>query len=68
MAGKKPYSDSRWHEPLISRELQCNSCLHHRGGASCDAFPKEIPRELLLSKVSHKKPYKGDNGIQYKKK
>lgn len=65
--GKKPYSDPRWHELLIAKELQCNSCVHHRGGDECDAFPNGIPRELLLSNVLHVKPYKDDNGIRYEK-
>ena len=34
----------------------------------CQAFPQGIPTEIEKNVVSHKKPYPGDNGIQYRKK
>ena len=34
----------------------------------CTAYPKGIPDEILDGKIIHKKPYKGDNGIQFEKK
>lgn len=44
---------------------QCSNCVHlHRGTVSCDAF-KRIPDEILINKFNHKKPYKGDKGIQF---
>lgn len=46
---------------------QCISCQYYKGG-TCKAFPDSIPIDLLTSKVSHKKPYPGDNGIQFKQK
>ncbi len=31
----------------------------------CRAFPFGIPDEILSGKVSHEKPYPGDNGIRF---
>lgn len=31
----------------------------------CDAYPDGVPDEILSSKVDHRKPYDGDNDIQY---
>lgn len=64
---KKPYSDSRWTEPMIGEDVACNGCLHYRGFAKCDAFPEGIPTELGTTKVTHTKPYQGDGGIRYEK-
>lgn len=45
----------------------CLSCAHHRPGAlTCEAFPTGIPRPILLSEVTHKKPYPGDHGLRFK--
>jgi hypothetical protein len=30
----------------------------------CKAFPRGIPKEILLS-ADHTKPFKGDNGIRF---
>lgn len=48
-------------EILIS---QCAYCKHKGYGKFCDAFD-EIPRDVLLNKVDHRKPIKGDRGIQF---
>lgn len=48
----------------------CTGCKHLKGNLinpHCDAF-KEIPWDILLSKVDHRKPFSGDNGIQFKPK
>jgi len=34
----------------------------------CKAFPEGIPDKIIEGKVNHKKPYKGDNGIQFEEK
>jgi len=34
----------------------------------CKAFPKGIPKDIWLGKNNHKKPYKGDNDIQFELK
>jgi len=32
---------------------------------ACKAFPKGIPDEIAYGDNKHKKPYPGDNGIQF---
>jgi hypothetical protein len=49
----------------------CSGCTHLRGDLRdprCDAFPGGIPNEILLSKADHRKPFPGDNGIQFEPK
>jgi hypothetical protein len=52
--------------------IQCASCerkhLFKNDSPTCDAFPKEIPSEILTGRFDHRKPYKGDNGLQWKVK
>lgn len=49
----------------------CYGCKHlnadrqDKGYWECAAYPKGIPDEIILSDVDHKKPYAGDNGIQF---
>ena len=31
----------------------------------CEAFEDRIPGEIWVTEVDHRKPYKGDNGIQF---
>lgn len=48
------------------RAPMCIGCKHfHREGFTCDAFPNGIPDDILESRLDHRKPYPGDNGIQY---
>jgi hypothetical protein len=45
----------------------CDTCAQHVPGQMfCKAFPKGIPEDILYNGISHKIPYKGDNGILYK--
>jgi hypothetical protein len=44
----------------------CLKCVHYIDELTCVAFPERIPNDILYSKVKHTKPYKGDNGIQFK--
>lgn len=46
---------------------QCFECKHFNEDKAftCKAFPEGIPDVLLYSKISHKKPFKDDNGIQF---
>jgi len=47
----------------------CISCKwKHINSNTCDAFPTEIPKEILSNENNHREPFIGDNGIQYKKK
>lgn len=49
---------------------QCMECKHRdkKNPAVCTAFPKGIPLAILTNEVDHKKPYKGDHGIQFEAK
>ena len=38
------------------------------GEVTCKAFPKRIPKEIIYGLNDHKKPFKGDNGIQFKRR
>lgn len=32
---------------------------------ACDAYPRGIPDAILESRVDHRKPYRGDHGLQF---
>jgi len=53
---------------MIGPEPRCFTCVYYnRAKHNCKAFPKGIPDEIGWDGFDHKKPYKGDNGIRYKK-
>jgi len=47
----------------------CVFCVHltktEHGPMKCDAFPFEIPEEIMHSLVDHRNPVKGDRGITF---
>lgn len=44
----------------------CFNCKHKiKGSLSCAAFPVKIPDGIISSEIDHRKPVKGDHGIQY---
>jgi uncharacterized Fe-S cluster-containing radical SAM superfamily protein len=46
--------------------LQCAYCKHYRDELHCKAFGDvQIPREIIINRHDHRKPYPGDNGIQF---
>ena len=54
-------------------DCECNDCTWvGEDGQICSAFLNEIPKDILLGEVKHRKPYKDkdgkllDNGIQFK--
>lgn len=44
---------------------QCIRCIHWLGRKRCPAFSGEIPDAILTNEHDHRKPYPGDNGIQF---
>jgi hypothetical protein len=53
-----------WREKEMNIS-QCITCRHWVRGGVCRAFPNGVPDVILSNEVSHKKPYRGDGGIQY---
>lgn len=44
----------------------CSTCRHKvLGTATCAAFPKRIPREILQGEHDHTTAFPGDHGIRY---
>lgn len=46
----------------------CMFCAHFYRefrGFKCEAYPSEIPMEIIELEVDHREPYEGDNGIQF---
>lgn len=46
----------------------CVTCKYKRDGATCKAFPRGIPRQILNGNNRHDKPVDGDQGIQFESK
>ena len=47
---------------------QCNNCKHYQGFGKCDAYPDNIPREIIGNQFEHTTPYEGDNGSRFEPK
>lgn len=47
----------------------CIYCKHFfpgpKGFPNCAAYPDRIPDAILQSEVDHRRPFKGDHGIQF---
>jgi hypothetical protein len=56
--------DSEFDNPAKGSGIDCYLCKHSTNDRVCKAFGK-IPDDIWLGKVSHTKPYPGDNGIQF---
>jgi len=53
---------------FIKISIQCLNCKHlKKEPITCKAFEDGIPKKILDGDIDHRKPYKGDNGIQYEK-
>lgn len=45
--------------------IPCGNCIHLLKERKCKAFKEGIPTDILIGKNNHRKPFKGDNGIQF---
>jgi hypothetical protein len=44
----------------------CGQCKHYfLKTLKCEAFPDEIPKEILAGRFDHHNPHLGDNGIRF---
>jgi hypothetical protein len=62
-------NEGRWE--AVSVDYPCKTCKHLKlfsYPVCCAAYPDGVPQEILTGKEKHKKPYRGDNGIQYEKR
>lgn len=56
---------------MVLVDSQCMFCKHRSKpqpgvlGIRCAAFPDGIPDDVLTNTVSHERPIKGDNGVQF---
>lgn len=63
----KDIDDRELSVPLYSPVCSlCANLIDYGKGRKCKAF-SEIPLEIWTGKHDHTKPYKGDNGIRFKK-
>jgi len=46
----------------------CWGCRHFHEDNTCRAFPRGIPKPILIDRADHTKPYPGDRGIQFEPK
>ena len=44
---------------------QCRNCVFRTTLFTCKAYPEGIPQGIYLNEVDHRRPYPGDNDIQY---
>ena len=56
---KQSESDGIYYNPI------CNNYMYNKLDGNCFAFPNGIPKEILLGKRDHKKPFPGDHGIRF---
>ena len=48
---------------------QCERCLNYLGGLKCMAYKKKIPVDIIMNKIKHSKPIKGQqNDIVFEAK
>ena len=61
------YGNGIMGDARIEVSKQCCECIYIDLDTyqKCEAFPDGIPKEILIGKHDHTKPYKGDHGIQF---
>jgi len=47
---------------------QCPQCKLYLDKTTCKAFPKGIPKAMILGKEDHRKPLVGDGGIRFSRR
>lgn len=45
------YENKRWYDDVGGRCPFCNNCLYYHKDATCDAFPKGIPIDVLRKRL-----------------
>lgn len=55
--------------PAISPQcVTCANLLDAGAKRQCKAYPNGIPDEVWTGLINHRRPYQGDNGIQYERR
>ena len=44
--------------------IPCNYCSHYRGFGKCDAYPEDIPRDVM-KKIMEDETYPCSDGVRY---
>jgi len=64
--------EKEWQYDMTIFSEMCNKCIHFNDeeifNRVCAAFPKGIPREIWMKKITHYTSYPGDHGIQFEKR
>ena len=58
--------DKEFRIPIYSPTCALCQYLTDHDGRKCSAFPLSIPLEIWKGENDHKKPFAGDQGIQFK--
>ena len=43
----------------------CFLCKRYQDSYQCEAFPQGIPADVIASRVDHRRPLAGDQGLQF---
>jgi hypothetical protein len=61
----RPCLDCKHLRELDVRKVPQPRGIVPDGNSSCDAFPDESPAEIQSGEHTHRKPFEGDQGIQW---
>lgn len=62
---KEKYKDVVERGNLSPLSEVCTFCKHYKSKHTCTAFPQGIPEVIWVGVNNHRKPFAGDNGIQF---